>query len=158
MKKQLLSAALSLMLLAGCSSGGGSTSGKSTACSMDMEGVGVLNVTVNGDADDKLTGFGMSIVMDEELLSGIDLSGLDDDTKALLEESLISSMGIDPQAQGVTVSADFGETLTVNVDIDLATADADALAALGMDGVDWSTITYDAFVERLTADGTMTCE
>ena len=145
-----------MVLLAGCSSGG--ATGKSTTCSMDIEGTGTLNITVNGDSNDALTGFGMNIVMDESLLGGIDLSGLDDDTKQMLEETLIQSIGIDPDAQGVDVSAEFGETITVDVNIDLSTADADALAALGMDGVDWSTITYDAFVEQLSADGSLSCQ
>ena len=155
MNKKILSASLALMLLAGCSSG--QTSGKSTTCSMDMDGVGVLNITVNGDANDKLSRFGMNIVMDESLLGGIDLSGLDDETKAMLEESLLSSIGIDPNAQGITVNVDFGETITVDVNIDLTTASDDALAALGMDGVDWTSITYDEFMAQLNSDGTLTC-
>lgn len=156
MKKIIISAALSLLLLAGCS--GGKTTGKSTTCSLDMDGVGVLNITVNGDAQDKLSSFGMNIVIDKDLLGGIDLSGLDDETKAMLEESLLSSIGFDPNAKGITVNADFGETITVNVDIDLATADQNALTALGMDGVDWTSITYDDFMEQLNADGTLNCQ
>ena len=120
--------------------------------------MGVVNVTVNGDADDKLTGFGMSIVMDQELLSGIDLSGLDDDTKALLEESLISAMGIDKDAQGVTVSADFGETLTVNVDIDLATADADVLSWLNLENDNLSSISYEDVVANFKELGFTNCK
>lgn len=131
MKKTVLGL-VAVALLAGCGSSGGAKE-ESKTCTIDMAGMEIA--AIMKAKDDKIKSTTVEVTMPSSLAGGEDLSEITKDQQAVLEDSVLSSLGIE-ESEGIEISSKFSkEEMKVAVAIDLEKSSKDALDTLGFGDV-----------------------
>ncbi len=151
--KKLLMLVFSLsfvILLTGCGD-----KVKTTVCDYtDSSGKISFDVSATNNEIDKIK---MIVVPSNESMSITTFKDIDEETKGIIKESFLATYGLEKDTyDGLKISVEFDDNMTVTFDADLKVADKDLLKKIGMD-FEGKDMDFDKFVTNIEAEG-YTCK
>lgn len=147
--KKILMALLACLMIAGCS--GKEAKVESASCVIEQAGLMTMDVDLSA-TNDEIDKMVMKITIDSSLLGGVDLSTLDDDAKAQVQDAMLQQLGLSADTKGLTTTVEFTDTMVINVDIDLKTASKEDLSKIGLD-IDNTDMSFKRFLEDSEKEG-----
>lgn len=155
--KKILSL-LVMMLMTVSLTACGSEEISSKTCTIESDGLQqTFKLTATNNTVDKIE---LTMVYDAETLGVDSLSELDDSQKELIESNMLDTLGLESATnEGLELTIDFDDVMTVVLKVDLKKADSELLEKVGLDFTDATEedMSLDVAVEEMESSGA-TCK
>ncbi len=103
----------------------------SKTCELNEEGLNMTaTMTATNDVVEKID---MTIIPENSYIGIDSFEELDDDQKAVFKDTMLSSLGVTGEEDGVEVDVKFDKKMTITLNLDFKKADKDVLKTLGFD-------------------------